>query len=85
MTIATQPPVARDLRFLLTLDHVSYELERMGDHVGSVAKQVTQARAVPAAQGLHRPAEMAERAATLVDGILRALVDVDARRPASWP
>ena len=37
--IATQNPVARDLRYLLTLDHVSYELERMGDHAGSVAKQ----------------------------------------------
>src|SRR5437773_6927525 len=36
-TIATQQPVARDLRFLLTIDHVSYELERMGDHAGSVA------------------------------------------------
>jgi len=38
-TIATQQPVARDLRFLLALDHVTYELERMGDHAGSVAKQ----------------------------------------------
>ncbi len=38
-TIATQQPVARDLRYLLTLDHVSYELERMGDHASSVAKQ----------------------------------------------
>src|SRR6185369_10371051 len=28
-TIATQSPVARDLRFLLALDHVGYELERM--------------------------------------------------------
>ena len=37
--IATQNPVARDLRYLLTLDHVSYELERMGDHAASVAKQ----------------------------------------------
>src|SRR5882757_2054783 len=37
-TIATQQPVARDLRFLLSLDHVSYELERMGDHAASVAK-----------------------------------------------
>jgi len=31
-TIATQGPVARDLRFLLSLDHVTYELERIGDH-----------------------------------------------------
>ncbi len=38
-TIATQQPVARDLRFLLALDHVTYELERMGDHAASVAKQ----------------------------------------------
>ena len=30
--IAMQGPVARDLRYLLTLDHVAYELERMGDH-----------------------------------------------------
>ena len=38
VTIATQQPVARDLRYLLTLDHVTYELERMGDHAASVAK-----------------------------------------------
>ena len=30
-TIATQQPVARDLRFMLALDHVAYDLERMGD------------------------------------------------------
>ena len=40
VTIATQNPVARDLRYLLTLDHVTYELERIGDHASSVAKQV---------------------------------------------
>jgi len=39
MTIATQAPVASDLRFLLALDRVTYELERIGDHAGSVAKQ----------------------------------------------
>ena len=37
-TIATQAPVARDLRFLLALDHVAFELERIGDHAASVAK-----------------------------------------------
>ena len=35
VTIATQNPVARDLRYLLTLDHVTYELERIGDHAAS--------------------------------------------------
>ena len=46
-TIATQQPVARDLRFLLTLDHVAYELERMGDHAASVAKQVRKLAPIP--------------------------------------
>ena len=45
VTIATQSPVARDLRYLLTLDHVMYELERIGDHASSVAKAVHQAGA----------------------------------------
>ena len=77
-TIATQSPVARDLRYLLTLDHVMYELERIGDHASSVAKQVRKlAPEPPLADYLHLPA-MAEQGALLVHGVLRALVDVDA-------
>lgn len=80
VTIATQQPVARDLRYLLTLDHVAYELERMGDHAASVAKQVIKlAPEPPLKRYVHLP-EMAERAANLVHGILRALVDQDAVR-----
>jgi phosphate transport system protein len=76
-TIATQGPVARDLRFLLALDHVGYELERMGDHAASVAKQVRKlAPEPPLKRYIDLPA-MGELAATLVGGILRALVDVD--------
>jgi phosphate transport system protein len=78
VTIATQNPVARDLRYLLTLDHVTYELERIGDHASSVAKQVIKlAPEPPLADYVHLP-EMAERSAVLVHGVLRALVDVDA-------
>ncbi len=79
-TIATQQPVARDLRYLLTLDHVTYELERIGDHAASVAKQVIKlAPEPPLKRYVHLP-EMAERAANFVHGILRALVDQDADR-----
>ena len=39
VTIATQQPVARDLRYLLTLDHVTYELERIAAQAASGAKQ----------------------------------------------
>ena len=76
-TIATQQPVARDLRFLLTLDHVSYELERMGDHASSVAKQARKlAPEPPLQQNVHLP-DMAELCAGQVRDVLRALVDVD--------
>lgn len=75
--IATQQPVARDLRFLLSLDHVTYELERMGDHAASVAKQARKlAPFAPLGAYVDLP-EMARLAASLVRGILGALVDVD--------
>lgn len=77
ITIATQSPVARDLRFLLALNHVASELERIGDHAVGVAKQVRRmpdGAPVPAATELAR---MGDLAASLVGGILRALVDAD--------
>jgi phosphate transport system protein len=78
VTIATQQPVARDLRNLLTLDHVTYELERMGDHASSVAKQVLKLAPEPPLDGYAHLPEMAERGALLIHGVLRALVDADA-------
>jgi phosphate transport system protein len=78
VAIATQQPVARDLRYLLTLDHVTYELERIGDHAASVAKQVIKlAPEAPLGDYLKLP-EMGELGAQLVHSVLRALVDVDA-------
>jgi len=78
VTIATQQPVARDLRYLLTLDHVSYELERIGDHASSVAKLVVKlAPYPPLKRYVHLP-EMAERGADLLHGVLRALIEGNA-------
>jgi len=79
-TIATQQPVARDLRFLLTLDHVAYDLERMGDYAASVAKQARKlAPQPPVKDYVHLP-EMGRLAATLVRDILEAVVEIDADR-----
>jgi phosphate transport system protein len=79
-TIATQQPVARDLRYLLTLDHVSYELERMGDHAGSVAKQARKlAPHAPLKDYVDLP-RLGELVAELVHGIIRALVEIDEAR-----
>ena len=75
--IATQNPVARDLRYLLTLDHVSYELERMGDHAGSVAKQARKLAPYPPMGNFVDLPTLGERVAELVHGIIRALVEVD--------
>jgi phosphate transport system protein len=85
-TIATQSPVARDLRYLLALDHVTYELERMGDHAASVAKQARKLAPEPPVKDYVDLPEMGRLAAEEVRGVLRALVDLDvdlARRVAA--
>jgi phosphate transport system protein len=83
--IAMQGPVARDLRYLLTLDHVAYELERMGDHASSVAKHARRIAPLPPIEHGDRLSELGVQVADLVRGIIRALVDADdvaARRVA---
>ena len=77
MTIATQAPVARDLRFLMALDHVAFELERIGDHASSVAKQARRLADEPALREVSELARMGNLAADQVSGIITALIDVD--------
>ena len=76
-TIATQQPVARDLRFLLALYHVAFELERIGDHAATVAKIVIRLSAEPPVKPYIDLPEMGRLGAELVRGILRALVTID--------
>ncbi|MCY7417058.1 MAG: phosphate signaling complex protein PhoU [Chloroflexi bacterium] len=78
-TIATQQPVARDLRFLLALDHVAYDLERMGDHASSVAKQARKLAPVGNIEATGKLAEMGRLTSALTREVLRALVDQDER------
>jgi len=75
--IATQGPVARDLRLLLSLDHVTYELERMGDHGSSVAKQAQKLAPQPPLGAYVDLPRMGQLAADQVRSVLRALVDLD--------
>ena len=77
MTIATQQPVARDLRFLLSLDRVTYELERIGDHAGDIAKQVRKLADLPVLRPYNELPAMGRIAANLVRGITSALIDID--------
>jgi phosphate transport system protein len=80
MTIATQAPVARDLRFLLALDRVTYELERMGDHAGSVAKQARKLAGNTSMVTYDELTPMATLAARQVRDVVMALVDIDEER-----
>jgi phosphate transport system protein len=79
-TIALQQPVARDLRFLMSLDHVAYDLERMGDHASSVAKQARKLAPHATIQERVRLPEMGRLVAQQVRDILDAVVDVDEAR-----
>jgi phosphate transport system protein len=86
MAIATQQPVARDLRFLLSLDRVTYELERIGDHAGDVARQAGKLAGEPVLRPHADLATMGTIAANLVRDVTSALIDVDeaaARRVAA--
>jgi phosphate transport system protein len=84
--IATQAPVAGDLRFILSLAHVAYELERIGDHAAGVAKQVAKLGATPPGAGRAGLDRMGELASSTLHGVLLALIELDAaeaRRVAS--
>ncbi len=77
MTIATQSPVARDLRFLMALDHVAFELERIGDHASGIAKQVQYLVEEPPMREIRDLARIGHLSADQVRGVVTALIDID--------
>jgi phosphate transport system protein len=79
-TIVREQPVARDLRFLMALDHVAYELERMGDHASSVAKQARKLAPRAPLPAQARLAELGRMVVAQVRDILTVVVEVDETR-----
>ena len=79
-TIVREQPVARDLRFLMALDHVAYELERMGDHASSVAKQARKLAPRAPLPPQTRLAELGRMVVGQVRDILTVVVEVDEAR-----
>ena len=77
--IATQQPVARDLRFLMALTHVASELERIGDHASGIAKQARRLAEEPPIREIRDFAAIGNLAADQVRGVVSALIDIDDR------
>jgi phosphate transport system protein len=74
--IATQGPVARDVRELLALYHASAELERMGDYAVNIAKLAQQLASEPETPMFAQIPRMEEICRAQLRAAMRALVDI---------
>ncbi len=74
--IATQAPVARDVRELLALYHASAELERMGDYAVNIAKLAQQLASEPEMPILRQIPQMERICREQLHAAMRALVDI---------
>ena len=74
--IATQQPMARDVRILLGLHHASAELERMGDYAVNIAKLAQQMASEPETPIFPQIPRMAQVCREQIRAAMRALVDI---------
>ena len=75
--IATQQPMAGDLRTVITLLHISVELERMGDYAEGIAKISLMIGDEPTLKPLIDIPRMAEKATAMLRNSIDALVNRD--------
>ena len=75
--IATQQPMARDLRILISILHISVELERMGDYAEGIAKINLMMGDEPLLKPLIDIPDMAEKASRMLRRSLESLVNRD--------
>ena len=76
--IATQQPLARDLRTIVAVLNIIVELERMGDYAEGIAKIVLLHRDQPLLKPLIDLPRMADKARDMLRRSLDALVERDA-------
>jgi phosphate transport system protein len=77
--IATQQPVATDLRKMIALLNIITDLERMGDHAEGIAKIVIMLGDEPLVKPLVDVPRMAEKAADMIKRSLEAFTKRDAK------
>ncbi len=75
--IATQQPMARDLRTIISLLHIVVELERMGDYAEGIAKISLLMGGAPPVKPLINIPLMAEKSTQMLRDSMDALLDRD--------
>jgi phosphate transport system protein len=83
--IATQQPMARDLRFLAAILEVTTELERMGDYAKGIARITVRLGKEPFIKPLIDIPRMADVCVDLLHRALTALVERDAEAARAIP
>lgn len=78
LILATQQPVAGDLRTVVTTIHVATELERIADHAAGIARLVGRLENDPEFDTLHKLPKMAKRARKMITESVTAYVERDA-------
>ncbi|MDX1414470.1 MAG: phosphate signaling complex protein PhoU [Candidatus Promineifilaceae bacterium] len=64
--LATQQPMATDLRRVIAAIHIAVELERIGDHASGIAVLVERMESEDEIDSLHKLPKMAKRARSMV-------------------
>ena len=75
--MATQQPMARDLRYLISLLHITVELERMGDYAEGIGKISLMMADEPLLKPLIDIPRMAEKAVEMLRRALDSMVNRD--------
>ena len=78
MVLATQQPIAGDLRMVVSAIHVINELERIGDHAAGIAKLVKRLDVEKPLISLHKLPKMGKRAGEMVNTDITSFVKKDA-------
>jgi phosphate transport system protein len=77
MIMATQQPVARDLRLIISFQQMVLELERMGDHAVGIARGARRLNLVPQLKPYVDLPKMAALVEVQVHDILGAVIEAD--------
>ena len=80
MIMATQQPVARDLRLIFSFQHMVIELERMGDHAVNIARGAIRLNDLPQLKPYIDLPKMAALVQSQVHDVLGAVIDADQDR-----